>query len=466
MQPDGANVMVTALKQNTYYTPANFLNSVGVAYSTVSVSAAINGFLTSMPLVTGGGGGGSGTVPAWIPNLDPGYQTAPQVQSAIAAATGPLSNSLTGKVDKVNGFGLSSNDYTPAEKNKLAGIASGATSTTLANNLATTTPGMALDAAQGKVLKDAIDLNSGAINTKQTNLTLTTTGTGAASLTPQGVLNIPTPSGAGGSTTILQAATTTGIALARTGAGFVIPQFRTTDRFDYDGAALPANQLAIHSSGIGLVSSTSGVFSDGYIKLGTEILPQNRTRTDGRVIWDCNEVGASTTFILGPAANGYAVTIANSGTNVVTTMPSGATTAAPLSGTVVFGVSFATVNMGITSSVSILGATPPTLATTNPYRSPIYEWNLCTKQNLWSLYIRTNAVSCKVEGALFNPGNWNGDPTGQLLTRSVVLHSVGAIGQYNAAGVSTQPRDHDTRDTQPVCPCASCAFLAWAYPKG
>ena len=37
-----------------------------------------------------------------------------------------ITNALGGKVDKVNGKGLSTNDYTTAEKNKLAGIASGA----------------------------------------------------------------------------------------------------------------------------------------------------------------------------------------------------------------------------------------------------------------------------------------------------------------------------------------------------
>lgn len=46
---------------------------------------------------------------------DSGFQTASDVSTAIA-----------GKVDKVTGKGLSTNDYTTAEKNKLAGIASGA----------------------------------------------------------------------------------------------------------------------------------------------------------------------------------------------------------------------------------------------------------------------------------------------------------------------------------------------------
>ena len=37
-----------------------------------------------------------------------------------------VTNSVSGKVDKVSGKGLSSNDYTDSEKTKLAGIATGA----------------------------------------------------------------------------------------------------------------------------------------------------------------------------------------------------------------------------------------------------------------------------------------------------------------------------------------------------
>ena len=37
-----------------------------------------------------------------------------------------LKTKLAGKVDKVEGKGLSTNDYTTAEKNKLSGIATGA----------------------------------------------------------------------------------------------------------------------------------------------------------------------------------------------------------------------------------------------------------------------------------------------------------------------------------------------------
>lgn len=57
-------------------------------------------------------------------------------------------------VKKESGKGLSTNDYTTAEKTKLSGIATGANKTTITNNLTTTSTGTALDAAQGKILND------------------------------------------------------------------------------------------------------------------------------------------------------------------------------------------------------------------------------------------------------------------------------------------------------------------------
>lgn len=47
-----------------------------------------------------------------------------------AATKQYVDNGLSGKVDTVSGKGLSTNDYTTAEKNKLAGIATGATANT------------------------------------------------------------------------------------------------------------------------------------------------------------------------------------------------------------------------------------------------------------------------------------------------------------------------------------------------
>ena len=86
----------------------------------------------------------------------------------LAAALGSDPNFATtiatqmgNKVDKVDGKGLSTNDYTTEDKNKLAGIEEGANKTTIANNLTTTAAGSALDAAQGKVLNEKIVAHTG-----------------------------------------------------------------------------------------------------------------------------------------------------------------------------------------------------------------------------------------------------------------------------------------------------------------
>lgn len=63
---------------------------------------------------------------------------------------------LNNKVDKVNGKGLSTNDYTTEEKNKLSGIDTGATKTTVENVLTSTSTTNALSAYQGKALNDKI----------------------------------------------------------------------------------------------------------------------------------------------------------------------------------------------------------------------------------------------------------------------------------------------------------------------
>lgn len=51
-------------------------------------------------------------------------------QNLGAATKQYVDNGLNGKVDAVSGKGLSTNDYTTTEKNKLAGIATGATANT------------------------------------------------------------------------------------------------------------------------------------------------------------------------------------------------------------------------------------------------------------------------------------------------------------------------------------------------
>ncbi|MDE5421153.1 hypothetical protein L3073_02910 [Ancylomarina sp. DW003] len=76
-----------------------------------------------------------------------GVNTGDQDISGIAANT----TALDAKVDKVTGKGLSTNDYTDAEKSKLAGLAN----TTVVNDLTTGGTTDALSAEQGKTLEDA-----------------------------------------------------------------------------------------------------------------------------------------------------------------------------------------------------------------------------------------------------------------------------------------------------------------------
>lgn len=78
--------------------------------------------------------------------------TSSSTTSALSAAQGKVLNDS--KVDKVSGKGLSTNDYTTAEKTKLAGIATGANNTTVENSLTSTSTTNALSAAQGKVLNE------------------------------------------------------------------------------------------------------------------------------------------------------------------------------------------------------------------------------------------------------------------------------------------------------------------------
>lgn len=73
---------------------------------------------------------------------------------------------LNGKVDKVDGKGLSTNDYTTTEKNKLSRIETEANKTIINNTVTSTSTTEALAAAQGKVLSDRID----AINNNMENL--------------------------------------------------------------------------------------------------------------------------------------------------------------------------------------------------------------------------------------------------------------------------------------------------------
>lgn len=77
------------------------------------------------------------------------------VNKPISTAT---QTALDGKVDKVSGKGLSTNDYTTDEKTKLAGIESGANKTVIDSALSSTS----VNPVQNKIVKTSID----EINTK------------------------------------------------------------------------------------------------------------------------------------------------------------------------------------------------------------------------------------------------------------------------------------------------------------
>lgn len=74
------------------------------------------------------------------------------------------------KVDKVNGKGLSTNDYTNSEKDKLAGIATGANKTTVDSSLSSTST----NPVQNKVINGAL---SGKANSSHTHNASDITGT-------------------------------------------------------------------------------------------------------------------------------------------------------------------------------------------------------------------------------------------------------------------------------------------------
>ena len=65
---------------------------------------------------------------------------------------GKLKTLFSGKVDKVDGKGLSANDYTTEEKNKLAGIAAGATAVTVDSALSSSSE----NPVQNKVINTAL----------------------------------------------------------------------------------------------------------------------------------------------------------------------------------------------------------------------------------------------------------------------------------------------------------------------
>ena len=77
--------------------------------------------------------------------------------TALTPTSKEVNIDISGKVDKVEGKDLSTNDYTTAEKTKLAGIADGANNTVINDTLTSTSKTEALSANQGKTLDGKIE---------------------------------------------------------------------------------------------------------------------------------------------------------------------------------------------------------------------------------------------------------------------------------------------------------------------
>ena len=97
--------------------------------------------------------------------------------SAVETNTANISSLQTEKVDKVTGKGLSSNDYTNEEKQKLAGIESGANNYVLPNTVALKSeiPSNLSDLQDDATHRVVTDTEKQTWNNKQAKLTFDTT---------------------------------------------------------------------------------------------------------------------------------------------------------------------------------------------------------------------------------------------------------------------------------------------------
>lgn len=82
-----------------------------------------------------------------------------------------IKDKLSGKVDKVSGKGLSTNDYTTTEKNKLAGIATGANKTTVDSVLSTTSTNPVQNKVVNTALNNKVDKENGKSLVSDTEIT-------------------------------------------------------------------------------------------------------------------------------------------------------------------------------------------------------------------------------------------------------------------------------------------------------
>lgn len=92
------------------------------------------------------------------------WDETPTQGSQKAVRSGGIYTALQTKVDKVDGKGLSANDYSDAEKTKLAGIENGATANVVSDSLNNSSTTDALSAAKGKYLNEEIQKRGTTVN--------------------------------------------------------------------------------------------------------------------------------------------------------------------------------------------------------------------------------------------------------------------------------------------------------------
>ena len=142
-------------------------NSVGLGnvgnFKAVSTSASQGLTATEKTNARTNIGAGTGTYSKPLTGI-PKTDFASAVQASLDKADTALQShqDISGKVDKVTGKGLSTNDFTTDEKNKLAGIATGANKTTVDSALSDSST----NPVQNKVINNAL---SGKANSSHTH---------------------------------------------------------------------------------------------------------------------------------------------------------------------------------------------------------------------------------------------------------------------------------------------------------
>lgn len=137
----------------TYTVPTFTVNSTGHIISAAAHILTI----PSYSATTSQSGLMSSSDKSKLNGIDAGANKTVVDSNMSSTSTNPVQNkvvqsAIDGKVDKVSGRGLSTNDYTTIEKNKLAGIESGANKTTVDSAMSSTST----NPVQNKVVQTAL----------------------------------------------------------------------------------------------------------------------------------------------------------------------------------------------------------------------------------------------------------------------------------------------------------------------